>query len=224
MKNGNTWLSYKASVQGSREVLIRPWLFACKGLLVGNGVDFGCGEGEFTEAIAAFPSVNIVGIDSDPGVIELANARTGKKARYICSDICSKVARNVCTQANFFVGICSLSHIDDRKCREVINNLSIDLLPDKLVAMIVPHIQWAKNNYINIEVVESGITANPRFNGRQWFREAQWYIDTFATYGFQLLDSANLVIPDDARLEQRYLDNVGSALFASFIFEEKGHG
>lgn len=218
------WASYKASVQGSRDVLIRPWLYANRGLFVGNGVDFGCGEGEFTEVISAFPGAEMVGIDSDSEVIALANKRIGKKARYVCTDIRSNVARSVCTTANFLVGICSMSHIDDRDCNEIIRNLSTDLLPDKLVAMIVTHIQWAKNNYTNVEVVESGIKADARFNGRQWFREAQWYIDTFVSYGFRLLISANLIIPDDARLERRYLDKVGLPLFTSFIFRDTDHG
>ncbi|HEV7165949.1 MAG TPA: class I SAM-dependent methyltransferase [Gammaproteobacteria bacterium] len=215
------WTNYKSKVQGSREVLLWPWLLSNAKSFKGVGVDLGCGDGEYTERVAALAGDEVVGFDSDLALINIARKKSGAKTRYICADITTDVIRSVFAEASFAFSVCCFPHISDELCNQLIRNLCSDLKVPKRIAIVVPHILWAKNNYENVEAIASGIKADARFGGRQWFREQDWYINTFLNYGISCESVLDLIIPDDPRLEKRYRDNAGSPLFLAMTFGER---
>jgi hypothetical protein len=87
---------------------------------------------------------------------------------------------------------------------------------------LVPSYSWAKSMYSDVMHVASGITAIPRYGGRQSFRIPEWYVSAIEYCGFELISCEEIVIPNVENLDIRYKDNVGDPLFSAFVAKRVG--
>lgn len=198
--------------------MIWPWLQSKENFLQGTGVDLGCADGEYTWRVSEMTGARMAGIDVDGLSIKRAKELHGDRAVFIEADLISESSRYACKNANFAMSVCCLTHVNDENCKVLISNLMADLNRPKNLVLMVTHQEWAIGNYGDIQQVHSGVTAVPRFGGTQWFRNPEWYIDRFEAVGFVLKANEALLIPNDLRLEQRYLERTGKPLFDTYVF------
>jgi len=85
------------------------------------------------------------------------------------------------------------------------------------LVFLVPSMAWADYMYYDVRHVASGITAQPRYGERQYFRTPEWYISILMKCGFEVSLYQEVMIPNDDRLEDRYRTRAGTALFSAFI-------
>lgn len=210
------WGEYKSGVAGSREVIVFPFFEHKLSGKTGNGLDVGCGDGELTARIASLTSSHVVGVDCDLPALQRARfAHRGM--HFVLGHADRNVIPAIGLEFDYVYSNCCLCHLSD----EGVGNLFMDLFAcmkeQAEFVFLVPTAQWAREMYSDIRYEKSGISAVPRFGGRQNFRTKEWYQSTLKRCGFTDVECSELTIPDDERLERRYRDNSGKELFFAFV-------
>lgn len=182
----------------------------------GNGVDLGCGDGDLTEHIGSKVAAHIFGIDSDSALIDRARERKKGNLDFIEGDLSKNRIPHIGINFDFAYSNCCLTHLSDEGVYGALIDLQSCMSVGGKFAFVVPHIEWAKKMYCEVQYCAIGITAIPRFGDRQAFRYPQWYATALEKCGFEEIDCQEIKIPDDSRLEARYLDEAGTPLFSTF--------
>lgn len=210
------WEKYKYDVAKSREEIVFPFF---KNHIVGKsgiGIDLGCGDGDLTSHLVMWSNVSMVGVDRDYKSLEKARQNKNHRLHFVQGDITKNILPSLGINFDFAVSNCSLSHMPDQDIYKILVDLHACLKPDGIFYFLVPCLSWAKDMYLNIEYVQSGITAVPRYGGRQSFRLPEWYISSLEKCGFESIRHEEILIPDEKDLELRYREKIGKPLFAAF--------
>lgn len=211
------WKQYKSSVARSREVIVFPFFDFHAPSLRGTGLDIGCGDGDLTSHVSRAANVKMVGVDLDEPSLVSARAIRSKDLHFVRGDIEKNCIPNIGVTFDFAVSNCCLSHISDQGVYRVLTDLHSSLKAGAKLIVLVPSITWAKDQYSSINHVQSGITAVPRYGGRQSFRLPQWYVSALERCGFEQVLHEEINIPDCDQLEPRYRQRVGETLFDAFV-------
>lgn len=210
------WDVYKAQVDASRRLIVFPFFSKNLSAREGVGVDIGCGNGDLTAYIARTSSMSLVGIDKDQDLIGAVRAKH-PEIHLVCGEIDRNALPSVGLNFDFAFSNCCLCHIADEGVYHTFFDLYSCMKERGEFVFLVPSIHWAKEMYSEIEYEKSGITAVPRYGGRQFFRTPDWYRAALAKCGFEIVSSEEIRIPDDEELEPRYRDRAGSRLFSAFV-------
>lgn len=208
--------NYRASIAGSREVIVFPFFESRLIRKTGNGLDIGCGDGELTARIASINDSHVVGLDCDA-----ASLKDARQFHRGMSFVLGHADRNVVPAIglafDYAFSNCCLCHLNDEGVDSLLMDLFSSMRVGAELVFLVPTHQWAREMYSDIIYEKGGVSARARDGQRQHFRTRPWYESALERCGFTLVESADVVIPDDPRLEKRYLDNVGKPLFAAFV-------
>lgn len=204
--------SYRSSITGSRETIVFPFFESNLATLSGNGLDVGCGDGELTARIAAANGTHIVGLDCDKTALDRAR-EAHPHIRFVHGHADRNIIPAIGLTLDYAFSNCCLCHLDDEGVHNLLMDLFSSMREEAMLVVLVPSYQWAMEMYSEIEHHKSGITAVARIGGRQHFRTKQWYENAMERCGFTVLESADVRIPNDPKLEERYLQNAGKILF-----------
>jgi len=211
------WGEYKRAVEKSREFIVFPFFDEHLSRQKGIGVDIGCGDGDLTHHLSSRWLLSLVGVDKDIGSLNIASSIENHRIHFIQGDTEKNIISSIGITFDFAVSNCCLSHISDQGIYKLFVDLHNCLKPGAELVFLVPCIAWAREMYSGIEVVPSGITAVPRYGGRQHFRLAEWYVAALEKCGFELVNHSELAIPDMEGLEPRYREKAGASLFSAFV-------
>jgi SAM-dependent methyltransferase len=210
------WNEYKAAVEGSRREIVFPYFGSKFKDRRGPGLDIGCGDGDLTAYIAEAANCSIVGIDIVSHAIGDARKREGTSLHFVIGNLEKRVIPSIGIQFDFAYSNCSLQELSDAAVNCLLADLHTSMASDSELLILVPSFEWAKDKYKNVEFVENGITAVPRFGGRQTFRLHDWYTTALNARGFYNVKHEQIRIPNSPTLESRYRDCVGHVLFDAF--------
>jgi SAM-dependent methyltransferase len=210
------WEVYKTHVDGSRRLIVYPFFEKHLSHKEGVGVDVGCGNGDLTAHIDQVSSGSVVGIDKDQKSLEQARVRHNA-LHFVCGEIDKNALPTLGITFDFAFSNCCFCHISDEGIYNVLFDLHSCMKDSAELVYLVPSIAWAKSMYSDVEFERSGITAVPRYGGRQFFRTSEWYLSALHKCGFEIVSSEEITIPDDDSLEDRYRNNVGEKLFSAFV-------
>lgn len=211
------WKNYKSNVVKSREIIVFPFFDNHAEKMQGIGIDIGCGDGDLTDHVSHSTNAKMVGVDLDEPSLAAARATRNGNLHFVCGDIEKNCIPSIGISFDFAISNCCLSHISDQGVYRVLTDLHSSLKPEARLIVLVPSISWAKDQYSNIKHVQNGITAVPRYGGRQSFRLPSWYVSALDRCGFELVLHEEVRIPDSDQLESRYRQKVGSTLFDAFV-------
>lgn len=209
------WEEYKPLAQTSRDVIILPFFsIALKGK-AGVWLDVGCGSGDLTCDLSDALDLQIVGIDKDfpPHAQEACSAQS---VHLVKADL---TKNGIAETGVIFDGAysnCCFCHLNDDEFLEVLVDLNASLKVGAELVFLVPSLEWAREMYSDVVHEASGITAVPRYGGRQHFRLPAWYESALIKSGFTDATSESIVIPDNPALDERYLSRTGRPLFTAF--------
>ena len=197
--------------------MVFPFFDSHSAKMQGTGLDIGCGDGDLTAHVARSASVKMIGIDLDESSLAEARETAGGDLHFVCGDIEENAIPNIGVSFDFAVSNCCLSHISDQGVYRVLTDLHSSLTAGAHLVVLVPSISWAKDQYSDIKYVQSGITAVPRYGGRQSFRLPQWYASALQRCGFEQVMHEEITIPESDELEPRYRQKTGATLFDAFV-------
>lgn len=212
------WDAYKAKVEGSRRVIVFPFFVEQLKGVNGVGVDVGCGHGDLTHLVAQVSGSSVVGIDSDEERLALARINH-PDTHFVRGEVDKNSIPTIGLTFDFAFSSCCFCHLNDDGIYNTLFDLHNCMNVGARMVILVPSIHWAKEMYAEIRFETSGLSAIPRFGGRQYFRTNDWYRAALTRCGFNIIESKEIQIPEDDRLEDRYRHKVGSNLFSAFIAE-----
>lgn len=210
------WEAYSAEVAGSRHLIAFPFFEKRLAGRAGTGADLGCGVGELSSRISEVSSAKVVGFDTDERSLREARDRFGN-VHFVRGDIGRNVLSEVGIKLDFAFSNCCLCHIDDRDIDNAFLDLYQSMREGGELIFLVPSIEWAKDMYLDVKPTRSGITAVPRYGGRQFFRVPEWYVSALERCGFRQVEHFEIPIPDMPGLEDRYRERAGANLFSAFV-------
>jgi SAM-dependent methyltransferase len=213
---GMKWEDYKPLVETSREVIVFPFFVDAMKGFDGICLDIGCGSGDLTEYLSAKHNLEMLGVDKNiPSSVGVN--RLTKNVHLVAGD----VAKNGILEAGIVFGSafsnCCFCQLSDESVNDVFVDLFKSLRKGSRFVFLVPSVEWAREMYSDIVHVPSGITAVPRYGGRQQFRTPSWYAAALERAGFGGVRWQQVTIPDDNRLEKRYLDRCGFPIFTAYF-------
>lgn len=215
------WEDYKPLVQASREVIVYPYLARSLHGQSGICLDVGCGSGDLTCFLANATKLQIIGIDRD--IPSSAHEQCAKSSVHLVKGTLEKNGiLEVGVTFDCAYSNCCFCHLSDEVFVEVLVDLYNSIRNGGRLVFLVPSIEWAREMYSDIEYVASGITAAPRYGGRQHFRSSAWYMSALARAGFKDVRCEQVLIPDDERLEARYRERHGLPLLTAFYATRDG--
>ncbi|MBY6205533.1 class I SAM-dependent methyltransferase [Halomonas denitrificans] len=209
------WQKYKTLAQTSRDVIVFPFFYSVLKGKAGVWLDVGCGSGDLTCDLSKSLDVQIVGVDKElpSRVIDTCSTQS---VHLVKSDL----TRNGVSETGIiFDGAysnCCFCHLDDDEFLEALVDIWASLKVGAEFVFLVPSFEWAREMYDDVIYEASGITAVPRYGGRQHFRIPAWYKSALNTTGFTSATSEAVLIPDNAGLDVRYRSRAGRALFTAF--------
>lgn len=217
------WNEYKTKVAGSRQAIVFPFFERALTGKEGIGIDIGCGDGDLTKHIAKYINVHMVGIDISSAHIKEARTTQSAKVHFIEGDLEKNIVPTIGIRFDFAVSNCCLSQVTDEGVYQLLIDLHSSLRTDGDIVALVPCLSWARDQYASVSNVSNGITALPRYGGRQFFRLPEWYTSALYKCGFDDIRHEVILVPDDSRLEARYRSRVGQPLFDVFIARRIQH-
>lgn len=210
------WATYSAQVTGSRQIIAFPFFEEHLAGKTGVGVDLGCGVGELSDRISKSSSAVIVGFDLNEKTLKQGRA-TYSNVQFVKGHIDKNALSELGIKFDFAFSNCCFCHIDDYGIYNTFFDLYRSLKDGGELVFLVPSIDWAEKMYSDIRHVGAGVTAVPRYGGRQFFRLPQWYVSALERCGFERIEHREIVVPDAPELEYRYRQKVGENLFSAFV-------
>lgn len=208
--------SYRACIAGSREVMVFPFFDSKLANKSGNGLDIGCGDGELTARIGSVTQSHVVGLDCDSRALKVAR-QLHRGMSFVQGHADKNIIPTIGLTFDYAFSNCCLCHLNDEGVYSLLMDLFSSMREGAELVVLVPTHQWAREMYSDISYEKGGISALPRVGDRQYFRTRQWYESALEKCGFTTIESTDLLIPEDQRLEERYLKNVGKELFVGLV-------
>ena len=215
------WLNYKKSVLASREIIVFPFFQESLSSVQGIGIDIGCADGDLTAFLSENLGVEIIGVDHNSDDVERARKATKGKTHFVDGDVSKNAISGTGILFDFAFSNCCFTHLTDEESMHLFADLHSTLKVGGQFVFLVPSWLWAKDMYSKIEYVGNGITAVPRYGGKQFFRMPAWYKDALEECGYELENYNDILIPKDDNLDKRYQDKIGFPLFTFFIAKKK---
>lgn len=215
------WDQYKTEVAGSRAVIVFPFFESSLSNSSGIGVDVGCGNGDLTSHIAKSANASVVGTDSDGKSLQEAR-KNHPELHFVRGAVEKNALSSIGLIFDFAFSNCCFCHLSDDGVHDALYDLFSCMREGGEFVLLVPSISWAKEMYGEVSYEVSGITAVPRYGGRQYFRSADWYAAGLRKCGFEVVSHHEIAIPSDERLEERYLERAGRVLFSGFVAKRSG--
>lgn len=209
------WEDYKPLAQTSRDIIVLPFFSTALKGKTGVWLDVGCGSGDLTCDLSASLDLQIVGIDKDFP----AHAQETCSAQGVHLVKADLTRNGIAETGVVFDGAysnCCFCHLNDDEFLEVLVDLNASLKVGAELVFLVPSLEWAREMYSEVVHETSGITAVPRYGGRQHFRLPAWYESALNKSGFTDASSESILIPDNPALGERYLSRAGRPLFTAF--------
>lgn len=209
------WEEYKPLAQTSRDVIILPFFSTALKGKTGVWLDVGCGSGDLTCDLSASLDLQIVGIDKDfpPHAQEACSAQS---VHLVKADLTKNGIAETGVVFDGAYSNCCFCHLNDDEFLEVLVDLNASLKVGAELVFLVPSLDWAREMYSDVVHETSGITAVPRYGGRQHFRLPAWYESALNKSGFTDATSESILIPDNPALDERYLSRAARPLFTAF--------
>lgn len=209
------WEEHKILAESSRVVIVIPWLERALADALGPCLDVGCGSADLTTHLASRLDISIVGIDKSISD-SIRTERESSRLHLVTADITKNGILETGVTFNAAFSNCCFCHIDDEQFVAVLADLFNATEEGAAFVFLVPSISWARSLYSDIEYTSAGLTAVPRSGSRQYFRTPEWYTSALQRAGFGQVEHEELLIPQDERLDERYLSRAGNALFSGF--------
>lgn len=210
------WEEHKNLAHSSRVVIVLPWLERALSDVASPCLDIGCGSADITAHLASKLDLSIVGID----LAIPESVRTdceNSRLHLVAADITKNGILEAGIIFNSVFSNCCFCHVDDDQFLMVLADVFNASRVGARIAFLVPSISWAKAHYSDVKYTPAGLTAVPRSGSRQHFRTPDWYKSALQRAGFGEVSHEELLIPQDERLDERYLSKAGSALFSGFM-------
>jgi len=211
------WLNYKNLAGPTQEVMITP-IVKQKLKIAGISLcDLGCGDGELTHKLSELNPKEVIGIDINRTLIKLAIKRQIPNSTFhLCNAAYEKLpimdsAIDLFFSSNMFM------HLNNDEVQFSLKECYRVLKNGGQISFLVTHLNWAKSNYILKQVNDDTFYTKRlvwSLSAVEHYRSTQFYSNLLTDTGFQFFQETDVIIPNDNRLNIRYLSQAGLPLFS----------
>jgi ubiquinone/menaquinone biosynthesis C-methylase UbiE len=213
------WLEYKKLAVPTQEAILLPSIF--NSITKSNPIicDLGCGDGELTCKMQVLKPILLFGLDINNSLLKIARDRAISNFEFNLCDLAQDNFPIPNSYCDILLSSNLLMHIGVNSIEHTLSESYRILKHNGEAFFIVTNFEWALLQYNLIKLSEGTFEATRNIWGSrisEYYRTANKYSEYFKISRFDIIEIVNLIIPNDKRLNQRYLSNIGLPLFTLY--------
>lgn len=213
------WLEYKRLADATHDAIILPGI---QSKVFGSAdeilCDIGCGDGEFTRKIAYGKWLKVYGLDINETLLTIARNNGSQHFQFLECDIAEDSFPLEDESCDFIISNNVFMHLTNSSIKHVMCEIQRILKKSGRAIIVVTSFSWASSHYkLTIEDDMTYYSVREIWNRdiREHYRDKAVYEKLFSE-SMTVDNVFELTIPNDPRLDKRYLSKIGLPLYTVY--------